>query len=79
MAGNPICRQIDWDENEAHLAAWKEGRTGFPWIDAIMTQVWGAGLVSCIFVVCGKRQFLYLSVLLLTPVMILCIFTKLYL
>ena len=43
MVGNPVCRQIDWQENDAHLAAWREGRTGFPWIDAIMTQLreWG--------------------------------------
>ncbi len=39
MAGNPVCRQIDWQENPEHLAAWREGRTGFPWIDAIMVQL----------------------------------------
>ena len=55
MKGNPICRQIKWIDPEAtsdssdsgelsakaseHLAAWQEGRTGFPWIDAIMTQL----------------------------------------
>ena len=36
MVGNPACRQIDWDEDEAKFAAWAEGRTGFPWIDACM-------------------------------------------
>ncbi|GAX79468.1 hypothetical protein CEUSTIGMA_g6909.t1 [Chlamydomonas eustigma] len=43
MEGNPICRQIDWQDNEEHFNAWREGRTGFPWIDAIMTQLreWG--------------------------------------
>jgi len=43
MSGNPICRQIDWEDNDAHLAAWSKGRTGFPWIDAIMIQLreWG--------------------------------------
>nr|AXE72850.1 6-4 photolyase [Chlamydomonas sp. ICE-L] len=52
MVGNTVCRQIDWrhqdaatadSEAEQHLAAWKAGRTGFPWIDAIMTQLheWG--------------------------------------
>ncbi|GLC76277.1 hypothetical protein PLESTF_001761600 [Pleodorina starrii] len=43
MVGNPLCKQIDWDTNEEHLAAWREARTGFPWIDAIMTQLrqWG--------------------------------------
>lgn len=39
MVGNPICKQIDWDDNEEFFAAWKEARTGFPWIDAIMTQL----------------------------------------
>ncbi|KAG1670815.1 hypothetical protein FOA52_003406 [Chlamydomonas sp. UWO 241] len=43
MEGNPICRQIDWDANEEGLAAWAAGQTGFPWIDACMTQLkeWG--------------------------------------
>ncbi|KAI9351144.1 FAD binding domain of DNA photolyase-domain-containing protein [Zopfochytrium polystomum] len=50
MAGNPICRQINWwcqdgetdDRNPIaakHLKAWTEGRTGYPWIDAIMVQL----------------------------------------
>lgn len=32
-------RQIPWDKNEEKLAAWREARTGFPFIDAIMTQL----------------------------------------
>ncbi|XP_029952419.1 cryptochrome-2 isoform X2 [Salarias fasciatus] len=39
MQGNPICVQIPWDQNPEALAKWAEGRTGFPWIDAIMTQL----------------------------------------
>ena len=39
MVGNPICRQIPWKNNDAHLKAWTEGRTGYPWIDAAMTQL----------------------------------------
>ena len=31
--------QIDWDENEEFYRAWDEGRTGYPWIDAIMKQL----------------------------------------
>ena len=31
--------QIDWDNNEEFYKAWDEARTGFPWIDAIMTQL----------------------------------------
>ena len=33
------CLQIPWDQNPEALAKWAEGRTGFPWIDAIMTQL----------------------------------------
>ncbi|TSQ92633.1 Cryptochrome-2 [Bagarius yarrelli] len=39
MEGNPICVQIPWDRNPDALAKWAEGRTGFPWIDAIMCQL----------------------------------------
>ena len=39
MVTNPICRQIDWDTNLEHLEAWKNAKTGFPWIDAAMTQL----------------------------------------
>nr|6PTZ_A Chain A, Cryptochrome-1 [Columba livia] len=39
MAGNPICLQIHWDEDAERLHKWKTAQTGFPWIDAIMTQL----------------------------------------
>lgn len=39
MVGNPICVQIPWDQNAEALAKWANGQTGFPWIDAIMTQL----------------------------------------
>ncbi|XP_018321941.1 (6-4)DNA photolyase isoform X2 [Agrilus planipennis] len=39
MVGNSICYQIDWDTNERHLQAWKTGKTGYPFIDAIMRQL----------------------------------------
>jgi len=39
MAGNTVCRQVPWDQDEEKLAAWTEARTGFPFIDAIMTQL----------------------------------------
>jgi len=39
MEGNPICVQVDWDENEEFFKAWRESRTGHPFIDAIMTQL----------------------------------------
>jgi cryptochrome len=43
MAGNPICKQIPWDNNEEFYRAWDECRTGYPWIDAIMTQLHQTG------------------------------------
>jgi len=42
MKGNSICRQIPWredDKKDKYLNAWKTGTTGFPFIDAIMTQL----------------------------------------
>ncbi|CAB0011252.1 unnamed protein product [Nesidiocoris tenuis] len=39
MIGNPICVQVPWDKNPEALAKWANGQTGFPWIDAIMTQL----------------------------------------
>ncbi|KAK7145912.1 hypothetical protein R3I93_013594 [Phoxinus phoxinus] len=39
MEGNSICVRIPWDKNPEALAKWAEAKTGFPWIDAIMTQL----------------------------------------
>ena len=40
ILGNRICRQIPWREDkEEYLTAWKNGQTGFPFIDAIMRQL----------------------------------------
>ncbi|XP_046881742.1 cryptochrome circadian regulator 3b [Hypomesus transpacificus] len=39
MEGNPVCIRIPWDRNPEALAKWAEAKTGFPWIDAIMTQL----------------------------------------
>lgn len=39
MTGNPICVQIPWDKNPEALAKWANGQTGYPWIDAIMSQL----------------------------------------
>ncbi|KAI3766713.1 hypothetical protein L2E82_16783 [Cichorium intybus] len=43
MRGNRICKQIPWNDDDELLAAWRDARTGFPWIDAIMVQLrkWG--------------------------------------
>lgn len=37
--GNAQCKQIPWGNDEELLLAFKEGRTGYPYIDAIMTQL----------------------------------------
>lgn len=39
MIGNSICRQIPWQKNQRYLEAWAYGRTGYPFIDAIMRQL----------------------------------------
>lgn len=48
MKGNHLCRVIDWDEDDEaskRLKAWEEGKTGYPWIDALMTQLKEEGFV----------------------------------
>lgn len=39
MKDNPICLEIKWRESPEGVAKWAEGRTGFPLIDAIQTQL----------------------------------------
>ena len=39
MVGNRICAQIPWVHNQTYLDAWKNGMTGYPFIDAIMRQL----------------------------------------
>jgi len=39
MKGNPICKQIPWGDDKELLDAWAHARTGYPFIDAIMTQL----------------------------------------
>lgn len=39
MVGNSVCIQVPWDKNKAYLNAWSHGRTGYPFIDAIMRQL----------------------------------------
>eukprot|EP01135_Chromosphaera_perkinsii_P003431 Nk52_evm55s242 gene=Nk52_evmTU55s242 len=39
MEGNLICKQIPWGNDSELVDAWAEARTGFPYIDAIMTQL----------------------------------------
>ena len=39
QVGNPICKQIGWDNNEDFYQAWDQAKTGYPWIDACMMQL----------------------------------------
>lgn len=39
MEGNPVCLQIPWNNNQEFIQAWSEACTGYPFIDAIMTQL----------------------------------------
>lgn len=43
MRGNRICKQIPWSDDDKLFVAWRDGKTGYPWIDAIMVQLkkWG--------------------------------------
>jgi cryptochrome len=45
MSGNPYCRQIPWVSDPDALALWKDGKTGYPFIDAIMRQLKAEGWV----------------------------------
>ncbi len=37
--GNKYCRPIPWSRDKELLEAWKNGQTGYPWIDACMVQL----------------------------------------
>ena len=39
MLSSLLKLQIEWDDNEEFYRAWEEARTGYPWIDAVMTQL----------------------------------------
>ncbi|XP_043218718.1 cryptochrome-1-like [Amphibalanus amphitrite] len=39
MEPNPICLNINWRTDDQQLQQWKEGQTGYPFIDAAMRQL----------------------------------------
>ena len=45
MIGNPNCLQIAWDKKPELLEKWASAQTGFPYIDAIQTQIMQEGWV----------------------------------
>ena len=38
-ADNPVCLQIPWNEDDSLFDKWKNGVTGYPFIDAGMRQL----------------------------------------
>lgn len=44
MEGNIQCRQIPWGRDRDVIEKWKLAQTGFPFIDAIMTQLRETGM-----------------------------------
>ena len=45
VSTNPMSLKLPWEENKAAVQQWKEGKTGFPWIDAIMRQLHQEGWI----------------------------------
>ena len=39
IQNNPICLAIPWRQDEAQLRRWKDGHTGYPFIDAGLRQL----------------------------------------
>jgi len=45
MVGNPVARQIPWDESPEILEKFRNSQTGYPFIDAILTQLRTTGWI----------------------------------
>lgn len=65
MKDNPLCIQLPWDENPHFLQSWREGRTGYPWIDAVIRQMrlegWAHFLARQSVAVFLTRGYLWVS------------------
>lgn len=54
---NPICLQLPWEKDPCLFRLWKEGRTGYPWIDAAMRQLRKEGWIHhCLRLVCVLKS-----------------------
>ncbi len=42
---NKICVQLPWSDDKELFRLWRHGKTGFPWIDAAMRQLWQEGWI----------------------------------
>ena len=36
---NSLCLQLPWEKDDIFLTSWREGCTGYPWIDASIRQL----------------------------------------
>ena len=65
MEGNPLCIQLPWDQHDEILQQWREGKTGYPWIDAIIRQCrkdgWAHFLARESIAVFLTRGYLWIS------------------
>lgn len=39
MVGNKLSLQLPWDDNMQYLTAFRNGMTGYPWVDAVIRQI----------------------------------------
>jgi len=44
-AGNRMCKPIPWGQDPVLLTAWSQGKTGYPFIDALMRQLHKTGFM----------------------------------
>ena len=65
MQGNSLCLQLPWDNAPEYLEAWRNGKTGYPWIDAVIRQVrqegWAHFLARQSIAVFLTRGYLWVS------------------
>lgn len=65
MKDNPLCIQLPWDDNEEFHQAWRNGKTGYPWIDAAIRQIrlegWAHFLMRQSIAVFLTRGYLWVS------------------
>lgn len=65
MEGNSVCIQLPWDKAPDYLEAWRNGKTGYPWIDAAIRQVrqegWAHFLARQSIAVFLTRGYLWVS------------------
>nr|CAZ66367.1 cryptochrome [Suberites domuncula] len=65
MEGNSLCIQLPWESNNVFIQAFRNGQTGYPWIDAIIRQIrqdgWAHFLARQSIAVFLTRGYLWIS------------------